>query len=151
VPAERRGLQPRPRLLRSHAANSKGCPNSGGCPIGRRGLHRTGGSSLRGNLVIQVPTTSAGEVRRYVESVGILAGIRHRYYGSRWRHCCNGHILPCSLVWASPDLAHEPHPEIDLLLGRPLRAVHSELRQGLSTAWCGGSPPCSEAGIRETL
>jgi hypothetical protein len=63
-------------------------------------------------------------------------------------HYCNGNILPCSLVWASPDLAHEPHPGIDLLLGRALRAVHSELHQRLSTAWRGGSPPYSEAGIR---
>jgi hypothetical protein len=38
-------------------------------------------------------------------------------YNGRWRHCCNGHILPWSLVWASLDLAHEPHPEIDLILG----------------------------------
>jgi hypothetical protein len=38
--------------------------------------------SPRGDLAIQVPATPAGEVRRYVKSVGILAGIRHRYYGS---------------------------------------------------------------------
>jgi hypothetical protein len=32
-----------------------------------------------------------------------------------------------------------------------LCAVHNELRQRLSTAWRGGSPPCSEAGVGETL
>jgi hypothetical protein len=37
-----------------------------------------------------------------------------------------------ALVWAGPDLAHEPHPRIDLLLGRAVREVHSELRQCLS-------------------
>jgi hypothetical protein len=99
-------------------------------------------------LAIQVLATPVGEVRRYVKSVGILAGIRHRYYGSRWRHYRNGNILPCSLIWANLDLAHESHPRIDLLLGRALRAVHGELCQRLSTAWCGGPPPCSEAGTR---
>jgi hypothetical protein len=34
------------------------------------------------------------------------------------------------------------------LIGRALRAVHSELRQRLPTAWRGGPPPCSEAGAR---
>jgi hypothetical protein len=133
APAERRGLQPRPRLLCGCAANSKGCSNSDGCPVSWRGLRRTGGSSPRDNLAIQVPTTPAGEVRWYVKSVRIIAGICHCYYGSRWRHCHSGNILPCSLVWASLDLAHEPQPRIDLLLGRALRAVHSELRQRLST------------------
>jgi hypothetical protein len=147
VPAKHRGSQPRPRLHCGCAANSKGCPNSGGCPIGRRGLRRTDGSSPRGVLAIQVSAAPVGKVRRYVKPFRILAGIRYCYYGSRWRHCCNGNILPCSLVWAGPDLAHEPHPRIDLLLGRALCAVHSELRQCLSAARCGGSPPCSESGI----
>jgi hypothetical protein len=88
------------------------------------------------------------KVRRYVKPIKILAGIRHHYYGSRWRQYRNGNILPCSLVWAEPDLAHEPHPRIDLLLGRALCTVHSELRQRLSAAWRGGSPPCSEVGTR---
>jgi hypothetical protein len=57
-------------------------------------------------------------------------------------------ILPCCLVWVGLDLAHEPCPRIDLLLGRALREVHSELRQRLSAAWCGGPPPRSEAGAR---
>jgi hypothetical protein len=88
------------------------------------------------------------EVRQYVKSIGILAGVRHRYYGSRWRHRRNDNILPSSLVGASLDLAHEPYPGINLLLGKALRAVHSELRQRLSTAWRGGPPPRSEAGVR---
>jgi hypothetical protein len=101
---------------------------------------RAGGSPPSDDLAIQVPATPSGEVRRYVKPVKILAGVRHCHYGSRWRHRRDGNIFPCSLVWASPDLAHEPHPRIDLLLGRALRAVHSELHQRLPTAWHGGSP-----------
>jgi hypothetical protein len=41
----------------------------------------------------------AGEIRRYIQSVGILAGLRHRHHNSRWRHQRDGNILPCSLVW----------------------------------------------------
>jgi hypothetical protein len=70
----------------------------GGCPVGRRGLRRTGGLSPRGDLAIQVPATPARKVRRYVKPVGILAGVRHRHYGSRWRRRCNSNIFPCSLV-----------------------------------------------------
>jgi hypothetical protein len=84
-----------------------GRPDPGGCPIGRRGLCRAGGSSPRGDLAIQVLATPAREVRQYDKSVGILAGLRHRHYGSRWRHHRNGDILPCCLVWAGLDLAHE--------------------------------------------
>jgi hypothetical protein len=80
--------------------------------------------------------------------VGILAGLRHRHYGSWWKHYRNGKLLPCSLDRAGPDLAHEPHPGVDLLLGRALCMVHSKLRQCLSAAWCGGSSPCSKAGTR---
>jgi hypothetical protein len=40
------------------------------------------------------------------QTIGILAGIRHHYYDSRWRHYCNGNIFPCSLVWASPGLIY---------------------------------------------
>jgi hypothetical protein len=118
------------------------------CPVGRRGLRRTHGSPPRGDVAIQVLATPAEKVRRYVKPVGIPAGIRHCHHDSRWRHCCDGNILPCSLVRAGPDLAHEPCPRIDLLLGRALRAVHRELRQRLPTAWRGGTPPCSEAGTR---
>jgi hypothetical protein len=67
-------------------------------------------------------------------------------YDSRWRHHRNGDILPCCLVWAGPDLAHEPCPRIDLLLGRALRKVCSELRQRLSATWRGSPSPRSEAG-----
>jgi hypothetical protein len=44
-------------------------------------------------------------------------------------------------------MAHEPYPRVDLLSGRALREVHSELRQRLSVAWRGGPPPRSEAGV----
>jgi hypothetical protein len=76
------------------------------------------------------------------------AGLCHRHYDSRGRHIRNGNLLPCSLVWASPDLAHEPSPRIHILLGRALRAVRGELRQRLPAAWCGGTPPCSEVGTQ---
>ena len=87
-------------------------------------------------------STTARPIRR------IHAGLRHHHHGSRWRHHRDGNILPCCLVWAGPDLAHEPCPRIDLLLGRALHVVHGELRQRLSVAWHGGLPPCSEAGNR---
>jgi hypothetical protein len=46
-------------------------------------------------------------------------------------------------------MAHETCPKINLLLGRALRVVRSELRQCLLAAWRGGSPPRSEAGAWE--
>jgi hypothetical protein len=131
--------QPRLRLRCGCAANPNGRPDPSGCPIGRCGLRRTSESSPRGDLAIQVLATPVRELRRYVKFVEILAGLRHRHYDSRWRHRRNGNILPCSLVWASPDLAHEPYPRINLLLRRALHAVHSELRQRLSAAWRGGT------------
>jgi hypothetical protein len=85
---------------------------------------------------------------RVLKPVRILAGVRHRHYGSGWRHRHNGNKLPCCLVRAGPDLAHEPYPGVDLLLGRALCEVHSELCQRLSAAWRGGSPPRSEAGAQ---
>jgi hypothetical protein len=51
-----------------------------------------------------------------------------------------------AFVWAGPDLAHEPCPRIDLLLGRALREVRNELRHCLSATWRGGPSPRSEAG-----
>jgi hypothetical protein len=92
--------------------------------------------------------TPAGEVRRDIKPVGIPAGLRHHHYGSWWKHCCDGELLPCSLDRAGPDLAHEPHPRVGILLGRALCAVHSKLCQCLPTAWRGGTPPCSEARTR---
>jgi hypothetical protein len=121
-------------------------PGSKRVPLCRCGLRRTRGSSPRSDLAIQVSATPAGKVRRYVQPVGILAGVRHRHYSSGWGHHRDGNIFSCCLVWAYPDLAHEPYPRINLLLGRALRVVHSELRQRLSTTWRGGSPPRSEAG-----
>jgi hypothetical protein len=91
---------------------------------------------------------TTGEVRRYDKPIGILACLRHRHYGSWWKHSHNGKLLSCSLDRASPDLAHEPHPRVNLLLGRALCTVHSELCKCLSTAWRGGTSPCSEAGTR---
>jgi hypothetical protein len=98
------------------------------------------------NLATQVLAAPAGKVRRYDQPIGILAGVRHRHYGSGWRHRRNGNIFSCCLIWPCPDLAHESYPRINIFLGRALRAVRSELRQCLSAAWHGGSPPCSEAG-----
>jgi hypothetical protein len=69
-------------------------------------------------------------------------------HDSRWKHRCDGDIFSCCLVWTCPDLAHEPHPRVSLLLGRALRAVHCELRQCLPAARCRGPPPCGEAGAR---
>jgi hypothetical protein len=127
---------------------SKGSSNPHGCPIGRRGLCRASRSPPCGDLATQVPAAPAGEVRRYIKLVGIFAGLRHRHYGSRWKHCCNGELLPCSLDRAGPDLAHESHPRVHLLLGRALCTVHSELCQCLSSAWRGGSSPCRKARTR---
>jgi hypothetical protein len=103
---------------------------------------------LRDVMAIQVPAAPAGKVRRYVKPVGIPAGVRHRYHSSRWKHHCDGDIFSCRFVWACPDLAHEPHPRVNLLLGRALRAVRCELRQRLPATRCGGPPPRSEAGAR---
>jgi hypothetical protein len=68
-------------------------PESRRVPIGRCGLRRTSGSSPRGDLATQVPATPVGEVRRYDEPVGILAGLSHRHYDSWWKHCCDGKLL----------------------------------------------------------
>ena len=54
----------------------------------------------------------------------------------------------CSLDWASPDLAHEPHSWDDSVLGGALCEVHYELRQCVPAVWCGGSPPRREAETR---
>jgi hypothetical protein len=147
-PSKHRGSQPRSRLCYCSTTYPNGCPDPGGCPIGRRGLRHARGSSPRDDMAPQVPAAPAGKVRRYVQPVGILVGVLHRHYGSRWRHRRNGNIFSCFLVWACPDLAHEPYFRINLLLGRAMREVCSELRQFLSAAWRGGSPPCSEAGVR---
>jgi hypothetical protein len=72
----------------------------------------------------------------------------HPHHGSMWKHRCDGNVFSCCLVWTCPDLAHEPRLGVSLLLGRALRAVRCELRQCLLVAWCGGPPPCGEAGAR---
>jgi hypothetical protein len=111
-------------------------------------LRRSHGSSPRSVMDIQVPAPPAGKVRQYVKPIEIPASVRHRYHSSRWKHRYDGDIFSCRLVWTCPDLAHEPRPRINLLLGRALRTVHSELHQCLPAARCRGPPPCSEAGAR---
>jgi hypothetical protein len=54
--------QPQLRLRCGRTTNPNGRPDPSGCPIGRRGLRRTSGSSPRSNLAIQVPATPTGEV-----------------------------------------------------------------------------------------
>ena len=99
-------------------------------------------------MATQVPAAPAGKIRRNIKPVGVPAGVRYRHHSSRWKHHFDGNILSCGLVWTCPDLAHEPHPGVSLLLGRALRAVCCELRQCLPAARCGGPPPCGEAGAR---
>jgi hypothetical protein len=61
-------------------------------------------------MAIQVSSTPARKVRRYVKPVGTPANVRHRYHSSRWKHRCDGDIFSCRLVWTCPNLAHEPRP-----------------------------------------
>jgi hypothetical protein len=117
-------------------------------PLDRRWLRRSCGSSPRSVMATQVSAAPAGKVRRNIEPVGVLAGVRHRHHGIMWKHRCDDDIFPCGLVWTSPDLAHEPHPRISLLLGGARRVVRCELRQCLPAARCGGPPPCGEVGAR---
>jgi hypothetical protein len=79
-------------------------------------------------MAAQVLAAPARKVRRNIEPVRVPAGVRHRHNGSRWKHRCDGDIFPCGLVLIIPDLAHEPHPGVSLLLGGALRAVRCELR-----------------------
>jgi hypothetical protein len=148
VPAKHRGPQPRSRLRCGSTANPSGRPVPGGCPLGRRGLRRPRRSSPRGVLATQVSAASAGKVRRNVKPVGVPAGVCHRHHGSRWKHRCDGDIFSCRLVWTSPDLAHEPRPRVNLLLGRALRAVRCKLRQCLPATRRGGPPARSKARAR---
>jgi hypothetical protein len=102
----------------------------------------------RGVMATQVSAAPAGKIRWNVEPVGVPAGVRYCHHSSRWKHRCDGNILSCGLIWTCPDLAHEPHPRVSLLLRRALCAVRCELRQCLPAARCGGPPPCGEAGAR---
>jgi hypothetical protein len=86
APTKHRGSQPRSRFCCGSTADPSGRPDLGGCPVGRRGLRRARGPSPCGDLATQVPAAPAGEVQRYVQPVGILADVRHRHSGSRWRH-----------------------------------------------------------------
>jgi hypothetical protein len=148
VPPEHRWSQPRSRLRCGCTTDTNGHPTPNGCTLCRCGLRRSCRSSPRGVMATQVPASPAGKIRRNIEPVGITAGVRHRHHGGRWKHRCDGNIFSCSLVWTCPDLAHEPHPGVSLLLGGALRAVRCELCQCLPTARCGGPPPCGEAGAR---
>jgi hypothetical protein len=89
---------------------------------------------VTGVMATQVPATPAGKIRWDNEPIGVPASICHRHHGSRWKHRRNGDIFSCRPVWICPDLAHEPRPKINLLLGRVMCAVRGELRQCLSTA-----------------
>jgi hypothetical protein len=148
APPKHRGSQPR-SILRCHSTvGPNGHPVPSGCPLGQRGLHRPRGSSPRCIMATHVPAAPAGKVRRDVKSVGIPAGVWHRYHSNRWKHRCDGNILSCRLVWTCPDLAHEPRPKVNLLLGRALRAVCCELCQRLPATRCGGPPPRGKVGAR---
>jgi hypothetical protein len=128
APPKHRWSQPRSRLRCGCTADTDGHPVPNGCPLGRCGLRRSCGSSPCGVMATQVPAAPAGKVQRNIELVGVLAGVRRRHHGSRWKHRCDGDIFSCSLVWTCLDLAHEPHPGVSLLLGGALRAVRCELR-----------------------
>jgi hypothetical protein len=103
-------------------------PSLDGCPVDWRGLCHARGSFPRDNLANKDPAAPTGKVRRYVKPVGILVGLHHRHYGSRWKRRCESKLLPCCPDRAGPDWAHEPHLRIDLLLGRVLCVVHRQLR-----------------------
>jgi hypothetical protein len=97
-------------------------------------------------MAAQVLATPARKVRRNVKPVGVPIGVRHRHYGSGWKHRCDGDIFSCRLVWTCPDLAHEPRLRVDLLLGRALCTVRCELRQCF-TKVRGTIPRISDASI----
>jgi hypothetical protein len=88
----------------------RGCSIPDQHPVGWSGLCCPSRPPPRGNVAAQVSATSARIIRRYDKPVRIPVGLCHRHYDSRWRHRRDGDLLPCSLVWASPDLAHEPSP-----------------------------------------
>jgi hypothetical protein len=148
APPKHRWSQPRSRLHYGCTADTNGHPVPNGCPLGRCGLRRSCGSSLRSVMATQVPAAPTGKVRRNIEPVGVPAGVRYHHHNSRWKHRCDGNILSCGLVWTCPDLVHEPHPGVSLLLGRALHVVRCELRQCLPATRCGGPPPCGEAGAQ---
>jgi hypothetical protein len=148
APLEHRWSRPRSRLRYGCTADTNGHPVPNGCPLGRRGLRCSCGSSPCSVLATQVLAAPAEKIQRNDKPVGVPAGVRYHHHGSRWKHRCDGNVFSCSLIWTCPNLAHEPHSGISLLLGRTLCAVRGKLRQCLPTARCGGPPPCSEAGAR---
>jgi hypothetical protein len=148
MPSEPRESQPRSRSSSRRAAGLRKCSIPSGHPIDWSRVRHPSGPPPCGGMASQVPSTPTEKIRRYDKPVRILAGLYHRHCSGRWKHRRDGDLLPCSSVWASPDLAHEPSPRIHILLGRALRAVHGELRQCLSAAWCRSTPPCSK-GVRD--
>jgi hypothetical protein len=148
APPKHRGSQPRSRLRCGSTGGPNWHPVPSGCPLGRRGLRRSRGSSPCGIMATQVLAAPAGKVRQNVKPVRIPVGVRHCYHSSRWKHRCDGNIFSCRLIWTCPDLARESHPRVNLLLGRALRVVRCELHQRLPVTRCGGPPPHSKAGAR---
>jgi hypothetical protein len=88
APPKHRWSRPRPRLHCGCAADTNGHPVPNGCPLGWCGLRRSCGSSPRGVLATQVPAGPGGKIRRNDKPVGILAGVRYRHHGIRWKHRC---------------------------------------------------------------
>jgi hypothetical protein len=125
-----------------------GTRSQAGVPLAGVGCSALADHLRTASWTSQVSAAPAEKVRRYVKPIGIPAGVHHRYHSSRWKHRCDGEIFSCRLVWACPDLAHEPRPRVNLLLGRALCVVRCELRQHLPATRCGGPPPCSEAVAR---
>jgi hypothetical protein len=62
APPKHRGSQPRSRLRYGSTAGPNGHPVPSGCPLGRRGLRRSRGSSPRGIMATQVLAIPAGKV-----------------------------------------------------------------------------------------
>jgi hypothetical protein len=119
---------PRARFCCGRATGPRGCSIPDQHCVGWSRLRRPSIPPSRGNVAAQVSATSARKIRRYDKPIRIPAGLCHRHYSSRWRHHRNGNLFPCSPVWASPDLAHEPSPRIHPLLGRALCTVRGKLR-----------------------
>jgi hypothetical protein len=78
APPKHRWSQPRSRLRCGCTADTNGHPVPNGCPLGRCGLRRSCGSSPRSVMAIQVPVAPAEKIRRNIEPVGVLAGVRYR-------------------------------------------------------------------------
>jgi hypothetical protein len=98
APPKHRWSQPRSKFRCGCTADTDGHPVPNGCPLGRCGLRRSCGSSLRSVMATQVPAAPTGKIRRNIEPIRVLAGVRYRHHGGRWKHRYDGHILSCGLV-----------------------------------------------------